>query len=123
MQGFEETVNLTNLGLEKYVKESRKRLLTATKSVGIDLIELTRETTIEAKKKKEEKRAIFREKKTLHGQFVRQTKKVGNLDRWKWLRNGTLKRETENLICAAQEQAIRTNLIKGKIDKSQEQTK
>ena len=32
-------------------------------------------------------------------------------------------RETKNLICAAQERAIRTNLIKGKIDKSQEQTK
>ena len=37
--------------------------------------------------------------------------------------NGTLKRETESLIFAAQEQAIRTNVIKGKIDKSQEQTK
>ena len=37
--------------------------------------------------------------------------------------NRTLKRETESLICAAQEQAIRTNIIKGKIDKSQEQTK
>ena len=37
--------------------------------------------------------------------------------------NGTLKRETESLIFATQKQAIRTNLIKGKIDKSQEQTK
>ena len=59
----------------------------------------------------------------LHGQFVRQTKEVGNWDRWQWLGNGTLKRETESLIFAAQEQAIRTNVIKGKIDKSQEQTK
>ena len=37
--------------------------------------------------------------------------------------NGTLKRETESLIFAAYEQVIRTNAIKGKIDKSQEQTK
>ena len=59
----------------------------------------------------------------LHGQFVQQTKEVGNQDRWQWLRNGTLKRETESLIFAAQEQAIRTNVIKGNIDKSQEQTK
>ena len=59
----------------------------------------------------------------LHGQFVRQTKEVRNRDRWQWLGNGTLKRETESLIFAAQEQAIRTNVIKGKIDKSQEQTK
>ena len=34
-----------------------------------------------------------------------------------------LKRETENLTFAAQEQVIRTNVIKGKIDKSQKQKK
>ena len=39
------------------------------------------------------------------------------------MRNGTLKRETESLIFAAQEQAFRTNLIKGRIDKSKEKTK
>ena len=38
----------------------------------------------------------------LHGQFARQTKEVRNQDRWKWLQNGTLKRETESLIFAAQ---------------------
>ena len=59
----------------------------------------------------------------LHGQFPQQTEEAENQDRWQWLRNGTLKRETESLIFAAQEQAIRTNVIKGKIDKSQEQTK
>ena len=59
----------------------------------------------------------------LHGQFVRQTKEAGNQDRWQWLQNGNLRCETESLIFAAQEQAIRINVIKGKIDKSQEQTK
>ena len=59
----------------------------------------------------------------LHGQFVRQSKEVGNQDRWQWLRDGTLKPETESLIFAAKEQAIQTNVLKGKIDKSQEQTK
>ena len=53
----------------------------------------------------------------LHGQFPPQTEEAENQDRWQWLRNGTLKRETESLIFAAQEQAIRTNVIKGKIDK------
>ena len=33
--------------------------------------------------------------------------------------NGDLKRETESLIVAAQNQSIRTNLVKVKIDKSQ----
>ena len=59
----------------------------------------------------------------LHGQFVQQNKEVENQERWQWLRNGTLKRETESLIFATQDQAILTNVIKGKIDKSQEQTK
>ena len=39
------------------------------------------------------------------------------------MRNGALKCKTESLIFAAQEQTIRTNVIKGKIDKSQEQKK
>ena len=39
------------------------------------------------------------------------------------MRNGTLNCETDSLICAAQDQAIRTNLTQGKIDKSEEQTK
>ena len=56
----------------------------------------------------------------LHGQFVQQTKELGNQDRWQWLQNGSLKCETESLMFAAEEQAIRTNLIKRKIDKSQE---
>ena len=44
-------------------------------------------------------------------------------DRWGWLRKGCLKRTTEALIMAAQEQAIRTINIKGKIDETQENSK
>ena len=36
-----------------------------------------------------------------------------------WLQNGDLKRETESLIVTAQNQSIRTNLVKARIDKSQ----
>ena len=74
LQGVEETVKVTNLGLENYVKESRQRLLAAARSVDIDMIEPIRETTIEAKKQKKEERTISWEEKMLHGQFVRQTK-------------------------------------------------
>ena len=63
LQGVEEAVKLTNLGLENYVKESRQRLLTAARSVDIDLIEPIRETAIEAKKQKKEKRTISWEEK------------------------------------------------------------
>ena len=74
LQGVEETVKVTNLGLENYVKESRQRLLAAARSVDIDLIEPIRETTTKAKKQKKEEKTISWEEKMLHGQFVRQTK-------------------------------------------------
>ena len=44
-------------------------------------------------------------------------------DWWGWLRQRYLKRTTEALIMAAQEQAIRTNNIKAKIEKTQENSK
>ena len=70
LQGGKETVNLTNLGLENYVKESRERLLTTARYVDIDLIESIQETTIEAMKQKKEERTISWEKRMLYGQFV-----------------------------------------------------
>ena len=39
LQGVEEAVKVTNLGLENYEKDSRERLLTAARSVDIDLTE------------------------------------------------------------------------------------
>ena len=53
----------------------------------------------------------------LHGQFIRQTKEIADPQSWTWVKNGFLKRETEGMIFAAQEQALRTNVIKSAIDK------
>ena len=39
---------------------------------------------------------------------------------WQWLSRGDLKFGTESLLCAAQEQAIRTNYMKYHIDKTSE---
>ena len=50
---------------------------------------------------------------------MRQTKEVKSDQCWPWLQNGDLKMETESLTVAAQNQIIRTNLVKAKIDKSQ----
>ena len=65
LQGGKETVNLTNLELKNYVKESRERLLTAARYVDIDLIEPAQETKIEAKKQKKEERTISWDKKNV----------------------------------------------------------
>ena len=55
--------------------------------------------------------------KVMHGQFERQTKEIRSEESWMWLQRGTLKRETESLITAAQEQALRTNYRRAKIEK------
>ena len=73
------------------------------------------------KRSKKEKRLEYWEEKVLHGQYLRQTKEVRSDQCWAWLlQKRDLKRETESLIVAAQNHRIRTNLLKAKIDKSQE---
>ena len=57
--------------------------------------------------------------KPLHGQFLRETEDQSNDETWNWLKEGSLKRETEALRIAAQDQAIRINYIKATNDKSQ----
>ena len=58
--------------------------------------------------------------KPMHGQFLRQTIDTADDISSAWLIGGTLKRETESLITAAQDQCIRTNYFKARIDKSEE---
>ena len=55
----------------------------------------------------------------MYGQYVREVSESADEGKtWRWLSKCDLKPETEALICAAQEQAIRTNYVKCNIDKS-----
>ena len=57
----------------------------------------------------------------MYGQFVREIPEEIDKDlSWKWLLQSDLKVQTEAMICAAQEQALRTNYTKNKIDKTSE---
>ena len=57
--------------------------------------------------------------KAMYGQFVREMSEKVDQDKTRqWLAKGDLKVGTEALLCAAQEQAIRTNYVKHHIDKS-----
>ena len=51
----------------------------------------------------------------LHGQFEKDTEKMKVGESWNWLSKGELKRETESLLMAAQEQALNTNSVKKEI--------
>ena len=55
--------------------------------------------------------------KVLHGQFPRQIEPIADPSIWSWMVEQDLKKETEGLLIAAQDQALRTNYIKHKIDK------
>jgi len=71
------------------------------------------------KQQDEEKRRTTWTEKRMHGQFARQLEGVADVEEtWSWLHKQDLKKETEGLILAAQDQALRTNYIKFHIDHS-----
>ena len=52
-----------------------------------------------------------------------QQKDVSHMKTWTWLRKRNLKRETRSLRTAAQNNAVRTNHIKPRIDKTQQNSR
>ena len=109
----EDTIETSKIGLERHVQESKERLLSAAKRSEIEV----KEKVKQYKDRRAKERKENWKEKVLHGQFIRQTEEIAGEERWKWLKNSGIKRETETLILAAQELAIRTNLIKARIEK------
>ena len=72
-----------------------------------------------AKKQKKEERHKQWEEKQLHGKFIRETEEVRSEETWGWIKKDYLKKETDGLIFAAQERALRTNWIRKYIDVQQ----
>ena len=63
------------------------------------------------------------EEKQLYGRFKRLINDLSHDKTWTWLSKGNIKRETESLLITAQNNAIRTNQIKARIDKTQQNSK
>ena len=59
----------------------------------------------------------------LYGRFKRLINNISQEKTWTWPRKGNFKRETESLLIAAQNNVIRTNQIKSRIDKMQQNSK
>ena len=112
---IEDCVQLAIRGLDVYVHGSEERLTQVARGDNIDGLE----AASVLKRSKKDKKLEDWEDKVLQGQYLKQTKEVRSDQCWDWLQNGDLKRKTESLIVAAQNQSIRTNIVKAKIDKSQ----
>ena len=63
------------------------------------------------------------EKKQLYDRFKRLINNISHQKTWTRLRKGNLKRETESFLIAAQDNAKRSNHIKVKIDRTQQNSK
>ena len=98
-----------------YIHGSEEKLIQAARGDKIDGLE----AVSILKRLKKEKRLEDWEEEVLHGRYLRHTKEVRSDQCWAWLQNTDLKRDTESRIEAAQNQSIRRNLVKVKIEKSQ----
>ena len=102
--------------LNDYIKNSTENYL---KEVTKEEILKVQETKKEYHKQEINTRKERWQGKALHGQYLNDIEGKVDCDNiWNWLTNGELKKETEGFIMAAQDQALRTNAIKTKIDKT-----
>ena len=89
------------------------KLITALKNNTDNMV--TNRMTITRKQKREEKQ--------LYGRFKRLINDITHEKTWTWIKKGNFKRETESLLIAAQKNAMRSNQIKARIDKTQQNSK
>ena len=108
-----DSVDASIQRLEDYIEKHERGLITAIRNDTDNTID-DRMTTIRKQKW---------EGKQLYDRFKRLINNISHQKIWTWLRKGNFKRETESLLIAAQDNAIRTNLIKARIDKTQQNSK
>ena len=101
--------------IKYYIAKSEEELIEhAAVELGVTEADLEEKNQYQHRVACERKEAL--EVMQLHGQFHRDTKDVKNGESlWEWLRSGDLKRETESLLVAAQDQALNTNAVKKEI--------
>ena len=63
------------------------------------------------------------EGKQLYGRFKRLINNISHDKTWTWLRKRNFKREKESFLIAAQDNTVRTNHIKARIDKTPQKSK
>ena len=96
-----------------YIEKHERGLITAIRNNA--------ENTIDNRMTKTRKQKW--EEKQLYGRFKRLKNNISHDKTWTGLRKRNFKRETESLLMATQDSAIRTNHIKARIDKTQQNSK
>ena len=111
LASIEDSVDASIHRLDDYIENHKGGLITATRNETDNTMD--NKMTIDRKRKWEEKQ--------LYGRFKRLINNISHEKTWTWLRKGNFKRES--LLIATQNNAIRTNHIKARIVKTQQNTK
>ncbi|XP_067945076.1 uncharacterized protein [Watersipora subatra] len=115
LMSVEETVNYESHRLKKYTESSAVEFIrTAGKIVNTNSEDGRQEY---GNHQKTERKQNWHDK-PMSEQHLRQTEDQVAKETCQWMKRGFLKRATESLIIAAQDQALRTNYRKAKIEKS-----
>ena len=112
LASIEDSIDASIQQHEDYIEKHKGGLITAIRNDN-DNTMYNRMTT--RKQKWEEKQ--------LYGCFKQLLNNISHEKTGTWLRKGNFKRETESLLIAAQNNALRTNHIKVRIDKLQQNSK
>ena len=113
LASIEDSVDASIQLLKDYIQKHEGGLITATRIETENM--MNNRMRITRKEKWEGKQ--------LYGHFKRLMNNISHDKTWAWLRKGNFKRETESLLIAIQDNAIRTNHIKVRIDKTQQNSK
>ena len=113
LTSIEDSVDVSRQRLKNYVQKRGGRLIATTRNNTNDT--RTSGMTITRKRMWEERQ--------IYGRFKWLTSDISHEETWTWQIKENLKRETESLLIAAQNNAIRTNHIKPRINKMQQNSK
>ena len=99
LMSVEDCVRLEEVSLSDYVKRMEK-----ASAETYNIFKRSKSRAEERKKRNEDKMEAWKSK-ALHGQYVGHVEDLGIAD-WGWLIEGRLKKETEGMMMAAQDQAL-----------------
>ena len=115
LMSIEDTVNYERHSLKRYTETSDVVMI---RKAGEIIKSNSEEDRSEYRCQQKKSRLDSWTNKPMNGQHLRQTKEDMAKESWQWLKRGSLKRQTESLIIAAQDQALRTNYRKATIEKT-----